>query len=112
MKVFATIKKCLLIEAVVLITMFATGVAKASVVNIPKGIYPSMGVVTKVKERKDGYYRVTLREGNGNRFSWIDDDPSWCKGDFVATIMFDNGTKRVYDDKVIDARYVGYKELF
>lgn len=101
------------IVSALMVAIMCASPCSAKVVNIPKGIYPSMGVVTKVKERKDGYFRVTFRTGNGNRFTWIDDDPSWCKDDFVAVIMYDNGTRRsVYDDKVVDARYVGYKGLF
>lgn len=101
-----------IVSALIAMILCATP-CSARVINIPKGIYPSMGVVTHVKERKDGYFRVTFRDGAGRKYSWIDDDPSWYKGDFVATIMYDNGTRRsVYDDKVVDARYVGYKGLF
>lgn len=72
-----------------------------------------MGVVSRIKKTKNNYFKVTFRDAEGRKWSWIDDDPSWCRGDFVATIMYDNRTRRnVYDDQVVDARYVGYKGLF
>lgn len=100
-----------IIYALMIAIMCATP-CNAKVVNIPKGIYPSMGVVTNVKERKDGYFRVTFRDGARRKYAWIDDDPTWVKGDFVATIMYDNETRNVYDDQVVDARYVGCKKMF
>lgn len=84
----------------------------AKVINAPRGFYPHMGVVIKVKKAKHDYFRVTFRDAEGRKWSWIDDDPSWYRGDFVATIMYDNGTKTVYDDQVVDARYVGCKKMF
>ena len=85
----------------------------AKVVNAPRGFYPHMGAVTRIKKIKNDYFRVTFRDAEGRKWSWIDNDPTWSKGDFVATIMYDNGTRRnVYDDKVVDARYVGCKKMF
>ena len=88
--------------------------AQAKVIKAPKGYYPHMGVVTSCKKVKNrGYYKVSFRDGAGRKWSWFDDNSdTWQKGDFVAVIMYDNGTKTVYDDAVIDARYVGYKALF
>lgn len=84
----------------------------AKVVKAPSGFYPHMGVVTRIKKTKNDYFKVTFRDAEGRKWSWIDDDPSWCRGDFVATIMYDNGTRTVYDDQVVDARYVGCKKMF
>lgn len=85
----------------------------AKVVKAPRGFYPHMGVVTRIKKTRNDYFKVTFRDAEGRKWSWIDDDPTWVKGDFVAVIMYDNGTRRsVYDDKVIDARYVGCKKMF
>lgn len=94
-------------------TLLCVTPCNAKVVKAPRGFYPHMGVVTRIKKTKNDYFRVTFRDAEGRKWSWIDDDPSWCKGDFVAVIMYDNGTRRnVYDDQVVDARYVGYKGLF
>lgn len=84
----------------------------AKVVKAPSGFYPHMGVVSRIKKTKNNYFKVTFRDAEGRKWSWIDDDPSWCRGDFVATIMYDNGTRTVYDDQVVDARYVGCKKMF
>lgn len=84
----------------------------AKVVKAPRGFYPHMGVVTRIKKVKSNHFKVTFRDAEGRKWSWIDDDPTWCRGDFVATIMYDNGTKTVYDDQVVDARYVGCKKMF
>lgn len=88
--------------------------ADAKVIKAPKGFYPHMGVVTKCKKVKNhDYFRVTFRDAVGRKWSWYDDNSdTWQKGDFVAVIMYDNGTETIYDDAVVDARYVGYKALF
>ena len=100
-----------IISALMVAIMCATP-CNAKVINIPKGIYPHMGIVTKVHKVYRNIYHVTFRDAASRIFSWYDDDPSWFKGDFVSVIMYDNGTKKVKDDIVIDARYVGYKGLF
>lgn len=105
-------KKKLIVLALSATMMFVTP-ANAKPVNAPRGFYPHMGVVTKVNRvKRKRYYKVRFRDGEGRAWEWIDDDPSWNKGDFVAVIMYDNGTKSVYDDQIVDARYVGYKQLF
>jgi len=101
-----------IVSALMAVAIFATP-CNARVLNIPKGIYPHMGVVTKVSAvKRTEYFKVTFRDAEGRKWSWYDDDPSWTKGDFVAVIMYDNGTKTVYDDKVVDARYVGTLKMF
>lgn len=75
-------------------------------------VYPHMGEVTEVCHKVNGY-EVTFKDGVGRSYSWLDDSGDWFKGDFVATIMDDNGTPRnCYDDLVLNARYVGYLDLF
>ena len=76
--------------------------------------YPHMGVVTNVKRKPHTrIYRVTFRDAANRRWSWFDDDPAWSNGDFVAVIMYDKGTPyNVYDDMVVSARYVGWKDRF
>lgn len=76
-------------------------------------IYPHMGEVISVIPKANGEYEVTFADGAGRSWSWIDDSGDWFTGDFVATIMDDNGTpETVYDDLVVDAKYVGYAEMF
>ena len=75
-------------------------------------VYPHMGEVTAVITKANGY-EITFEDGAGRSWSWIDDSGDWFNGDFVAVIMDDNGTPRnCYDDLVVDARYVGYADLF
>lgn len=74
-------------------------------------VYPHMGEVTAVTYKANGY-EVTFADGVGRQWSWLDDSGDWFTGDFVAVIMDDNGTPTVYDDRVLDARYVGYLDLF
>lgn len=76
-------------------------------------IYPHMGEVVEVLPKANGEYEVTFKDGVGRSWTWIDDSGDWFTGDFVAVIMDDNGTiETVYDDLVVDARYVGYLEMF
>ena len=84
------------------------------VTNVKRKPHPHMGVVTKVKRKPHTQiYRVTFRDAANRRWSWFDDDPAWSNGDFVAVIMYDKGTPyNVYDDMVVSARYVGWKDRF
>ena len=93
--------------------ILATLIAVAITAPVHGAIYPYMGKVTAVRPKADGKYKVIFKDGVGRHYSWIDDDGDWFTGDFVATIMDDNGTPRnCYDDRVVDARYVGYAEMF
>lgn len=76
-------------------------------------VYPHMGEVTAVTHKANGEYEITFADGVGRQWSWLDDSGDWFTGDFVAVIMDDNGTpETVYDDCVLNARYVGYAEMF
>lgn len=102
------------IMAVLLVMMLNSFSADAAVVgkNL-NGYYPHMGKVTKVvPTKKRGIYKITARDANKHLWSWYDDAPDWFRGDFVAFIMDDNGTKKIYDDIIVDARYVGVKRFF
>lgn len=74
-------------------------------------VYPHMGEVTAV-HTKANVYEITFEDGVGRSWSWFDDSGDWFIGDFVAVIMDDNGTLTVYDDSVLDTKYVGYADLF
>lgn len=92
--------------------ILATLLAVAITVPVNAAIYPHMGEVVEVLPKANGEYEITFEDGVGRSWSWIDDDGDWFIGDFVAVIMDDNGTPTVYDDSVLDARYVGYVDLF
>lgn len=86
--------------------------AFALTVPVNATIYPHMGEVTAVHPKANGY-EITFTDGAGRSYSWIDDSGDWFIGDFVATIMDDNGTpETVYDDIVVDTKYAGYLDLF
>ena len=92
--------------------ILATLIALAITAHINAAVYPHMGEVTAVIPKANGY-EVTFTDGAGRSYSWIDDDGDWFTGDFVAVIMDDNETpETVYDDLVVDARYVGYVGMF
>lgn len=94
-------------------TILAGLLALTITVQVSATIYPHMGEVVEVLPKADGEYEITFEDGAGRSWSWIDDSGDWFTGDFVATIMDDNGTPRnCYDDRVVDARYVGYADLF
>ena len=104
--------KKLIVSLLITVSIFTT--AEAKVIKAPKGFYPHMGAVVSCKKvKKQDYYKVTFKDAEGRKWSWFDDNTdTWQKGDFVAVIMYDNGTKNVYDDCVVDARYVGCKRFF
>lgn len=81
-------------------------------VPVHGAVYPHMGKVTAIIPKANGY-EVTFTDGVGRFYSWLDDSGDWFTGDFVAVIMDDNGTpETVYDDIVLNTRYVGYADLF
>lgn len=93
--------------------ILATALAVAITSPVNAAVYPHMGEVTAVVPKANGEYEVTFTDGVGRSWSWIDDSWDWFTGDFVAVIMDDNGTpETVYDDLVLNARYVGYLDLF
>lgn len=92
--------------------ILATLLALTITAPVHAAVYPHMGEVTEVCHRANGY-EVTFTDGVGRQFSWLDDSGDWFNGDFVAVIMDDNGTpETVYDDLVLNARYVGYVGMF
>lgn len=93
--------------------ILATFLAIAITTPASAAVYPHMGEVTSVIHKANGEYEITFADGVGRQWSWLDDSGDWFKGDFVAVIMDNNGTPRnCYDDRVVDAKYVGYAEMF
>lgn len=71
----------------------------------PKGaLYPTCGVVTETDETTD---TVTFTTDSGNMYVFYGVE-DWLEGDKIAAIMDDKGTDQVYDDAVIDVRYMGF----
>lgn len=92
--------------------IIATILTVALTTPVHGAVYPHMGEVTEVYHKANGY-EITFADGVGRQWSWIDDSGDWFTGDFVAVIMDDNGTPHnCYDDRVVDAKYVGYAEMF
>lgn len=69
-------------------------------------IYPQTFFVNDIDRAQDV---LILIDFNGNEWLWsgIED---YEKGDIIAAIMEDNGTKIIYDDIIINIRYSGYIE--
>lgn len=67
--------------------------------------YPNAGVITKLDEVNDIVY-FTDFSGNVWSFYGIED---LFEGDIIAVIMAEKGKPNyIYDDEVIDVRYLGY----
>lgn len=64
-------------------------------------IYPETAKVTKLNRKAD---IVTVETATGNRFEFYGCE-DWEKGDLCSMIMWSNGTKKVKDDKILDAKY-------
>ena len=102
-----------LIVTLLIVIMVFPMITNAKVVKPPNGFYPHMGVVTSAKKVRKNYFRITFRDAEGRKWAWYDDNTDrYQRGDFVAVIMYDNGTKSVYDDIIVNARYVGHNGLF
>lgn len=83
------------------------------VISKPKEFYAHMGMVTKVKAKRNGLYKISVVDAAGRKWAWLDDDGDWNKGDFAALMMYNSETPfNVYDDQIIDARYVGAIKFF
>lgn len=68
-------------------------------------IYPTSGKVVKLDALED---TVTFETSSGilYEFYGVED---WFIGDYVAAIMYDNGTPRtVLDDEILSVRYTGF----
>ena len=77
------------------------------------GYYPATTVVSSVCEvevETEKKYWLTLKDFNGNEWTYISEDSDWLKGDIASLIMCDNGTEDIEDDIIIYARYSGYSE--
>lgn len=69
-------------------------------------IYPASMIVIEVDYDKD---LVTVADFEGRMYSFYGCE-DWLVNDICALIMNNNGTKSVYDDIIIEARYCGWVE--
>lgn len=70
-------------------------------------IYPDCGIITEV----DGDL-FTIEMANGNEFQFTKSESDYELFDLVAVNMYDNGTKSVSDDVILDVKYAGYTQRF
>lgn len=77
-------------------------IATTVILLAAKSLYPGFGKVVKVDYRSD---IVTIKTyGCTYKMKGCED---WHKGDWVALMMYDNGTpNRVKDDKIVKAYYI------
>ena len=95
--------KILYIIIIILMAMMIT------IAIVSNNFYSQVAMITEVDEESNF---VTATCSNGNMFSFYDTSEDWVCGDLCSMIMYDSGTKIVYDDKVISARYGGFTRLF
>lgn len=65
-----------------------------------RGQYPAAGTVTVCGDT------VFVEDSVGNIWSF-EGAEDWETGDRAAMIMDDNGTKQIYDDAIMQIRYIG-----
>lgn len=65
------------------------------------GLYPLVGKVITVDRYKNV---VFFEDGNGNIWSESGAE-DWEDGDLSALLMSDEGTRSVYDDRIVEAKY-------
>lgn len=71
-------------------------------------IYPNGGMIVDLVPEED---MVIFEDGTGTVwiFFGIED---WDIGDLVACVFWDAGTPEIFDDEILDVRYIGYVEQF
>lgn len=87
----------IVVIAVVLFLLLITGTVKDTI----KVMYPETAIVVGLDYDSD---IVTVRNYNGHlwEFNGCED---YAIDDVVGMIMFDNGTREISDDQIIDVRY-------
>lgn len=66
-------------------------------------IYPMSGKVVAINAEDD---IVTIQSRNGNLWEFCGCE-DWMVGDYCACLMDNNGTKEIYDDRILRAVYEG-----
>lgn len=93
----------------VAIVVLAIVIIILGAITILDGFHSRVGMVTDLDK---GCGSVTVTCANGNSFTFIDDDEFWNLGDLCSMIVYDSGTKYVFDDKIVSVRYGGFVEQF
>ena len=71
-------------------------------------VYPNGGIIVDLIPEED---LVVFEDGDG--MSWVFYGvEDWDIGDLVACTFWDAGTEDIFDDEIIDVRYIGYVEQF
>ena len=115
MKKFADIAT---IMTLVIILAVAINTVAHAEVEIPDGLYPHFGVITEMTEYMsfDGtiIWSVTVTDCEDRSWVYLDDADDLCIGDMMSLLMLDeyNTPNNVYDDLVVDARYVGVLSFY
>lgn len=66
--------------------------------------YPKVFMIEEIDYESDS---MLLIDCNG--FEWEVLEPQdYAEGDYVATIMDDQGTEEIFDDEIISLRYAGF----
>lgn len=98
--------------------VIALSVPSWAEVQIPDGIYPTTVKIINISDvmviDDVTVTEVTGSDVCGRTYSWYDDADDLFIGDLMALIMIDEyeTPDNVYDDLVIDARYVGTADMF
>lgn len=95
-----------LILCVVYVLAVLTVSVEAKKTPAPKGYYPTTAVVVKVNRKTD---TVTVKDAVGRMWEFYGCE-DWQVGDVASLLMYDRGTKRVKDDKIVMAHYSGFEK--
>ena len=85
----------------IMLTIMTIGIVAGQ--SAPRSnMYPSLLRVTEY----DGNTVIAV-DANDYEWEFTADGDDWMEGDFCAVIMDDKGTKDIFDDEIVQARYVG-----
>lgn len=51
-------------------------------------------------------HELLLQDSNGNQWCMYVEDNDWFVGDGASLIIYDNGTQTIYDDVIVDIKYL------
>ena len=98
-------RKLFLVLTMLTATMLTSCTKKAETeTKVEVRQYPSVAIVVDVNYENNV---VALQDSNGEILAFTGTE-DWMVGDVAALIMSDNGTEKVYDDEIIDARYSSF----
>lgn len=89
--------------------------AHGSFPTVPEGYYPATFIITGIAPEpgSDTIDIITAEDATGHVWKWYSDAGDWAEGDLVAAIMYDMETPDyIYDDIMLDERYVGIPEWY